>query len=543
MATPVASLPAVLPTAPAGVPATGPTQPRTVGTDSPFQTILANANPAPQATTTDTATDTLDTETNDPTTDTLDASLIGLQVLVTQVLAPPENAAIAQATGQTALTEQAAAIPVDVTAAARTRADELRLDRSAGVVATTQATPQAPLAAPQATTTQPTVTTTQAVTADNTPPALPTTQPTTTTAAPPAAPSVATFAARPGGSSSIPAQGQIVATVVPAVPVPTGLSVTAPPASEPTAAVPATALPSAQLGDRPATAGERFAADAAAGARLGAPATPTAGAFADTLNRELTAPIANPIPVATGSVRVEPVLPGAVPSVVGTTRVANEPAVAVNFSQPVAEFPPPAPVFPALTAVNFRPGAEAVLPTVETPAPKDESRPADATAATPPVIPESRFPRTEAPRAPTGTPAPARANPAAQLADTIVSHARVIERDGKVEFQMRLDPPELGQMQVRLVTRGTEVHGQVLVASEAVRGLIESQLPELRQRLEAAGVTVQRFDVSTDPGTGGNRNPYREAVGQEYFPRTSLPGAAPRIATSRGRAGTLDVTV
>ena len=81
---------------------------------------------------------------------------------------------------------------------------------------------------------------------------------------------------------------------------------------------------------------------------------------------------------------------------------------------------------------------------------------------------------------------------------------------------------------------------------EAVRGLIESQLPELRQRLEAAGVSVQQFDVSTDPNTGGNRNPYREAALQEFFPRAPISTGAPTVPRARiGRPdpGSLDVTV
>jgi flagellar hook-length control protein FliK len=141
-------------------------------------------------------------------------------------------------------------------------------------------------------------------------------------------------------------------------------------------------------------------------------------------------------------------------------------------------------------------------------------------------------------------PAPAAApSPAAQVADAVVSHVQVSRKDGTVEFQMRLDPPDLGRVQVQLVSRGNEVHGQVIVASEAVRQVMESQLPELRQRLEAAGVNVQQFSVATDAGGGGGgRSPYpADEPAAKAGPLPAATAAArPRAAPT---AGSLDVTV
>jgi hypothetical protein len=73
--------------------------------------------------------------------------------------------------------------------------------------------------------------------------------------------------------------------------------------------------------------------------------------------------------------------------------------------------------------------------------------------------------------------------------------------------------------------------------------MIESRLPELRQRLEAAGVSVQSFDIATDPNANGSRNPSRDAA-TEFAPRmnrevTATAARRPRSAP----AGTLDVTV
>lgn len=143
-------------------------------------------------------------------------------------------------------------------------------------------------------------------------------------------------------------------------------------------------------------------------------------------------------------------------------------------------------------------------------------------------------------------PPSAAATPAVQVGDAVVSHARSLEPGGAVEFRMRLDPPDLGRLQVRLVSSGDRVDGHLVVANDAVRGLIEAQLPELRQRLEAAGLTVQSFDVTTDPG--GGRNPGtgagdRPAPGYAAFDRDPFPPVRPRGRTAvAASAGRLDVT-
>ena len=524
MTTPTASLTA-LPQPVADATATGrSSQPRAAGTDSPFQSALAAAGrtrQTQQAQQTDTAnatnatTDTAAASASQAATDdkadrekkdaAKDVSLAGLLALTAQLLAPPADAAVAQSTGQTAATSGTqtsgtGAVTAD-SAGARTRADQLRLDNTNGALSTAtgttpattsaQASAAAQVAAEAAAAT--------ATTAQVSTPAVPTPTPNETTA------QAATAMALRGATSSIPAQPQIVANAVPLPPVPADPSVATPPVAEPTAALPATALPAAQLGDRPTTTGERFAALASAGAQLAATAPPGSVVFANALNQaEATAAGTTPTPQLNS---------------VGSTGTGL-PLVNINAS-----------VAPAPTAV---------LPTDLA---ADARRPDDADTGTPTgATPLPPLPALERGAA-AATAAPA--TPAAQVAEAVVVHSRVLERDGAVEFHMRLDPPDLGRVQIRLVTRGGEVHGQVLVADDAVRHLIESQLPELRQRLEAAGVNIQRFDVATDSGSGGNQNAYREFAGSAFAPRaaTGVPAAAPRARVGRFEAGSLDVTV
>jgi hypothetical protein len=68
---------------------------------------------------------------------------------------------------------------------------------------------------------------------------------------------------------------------------------------------------------------------------------------------------------------------------------------------------------------------------------------------------------------------------------------------------MRLDPPSLGRVDVKLVATGDEIRAHVVVANDDVRKALESHWPLLRDRLDASGVTVSSFDVRTD--TSGRR--------------------------------------
>lgn len=182
--------------------------------------------------------------------------------------------------------------------------------------------------------------------------------------------------------------------------------------------------------------------------------------------------------------------------------------------------------------------------------PAGEVTGATPTADTSNSMPIAGAPAHTQPNTPASTvnaPTPTAQPVAVQVADEVVTHAKAVARDGTVEFHMRLDPPELGQVRVHLIADGDAVRGQVVVADDSVRRMIESQLPELRQRLEAAGVTVQQFDVSTGSGSGGGNAHYGD-----YSPSFAPAPAAPPVATQQqhthsatgvSATGRLDVTV
>lgn len=128
-----------------------------------------------------------------------------------------------------------------------------------------------------------------------------------------------------------------------------------------------------------------------------------------------------------------------------------------------------------------------------------------------------------------------------QVADGIVTHARTLQSGGRTEFQFRLDPPELGRVTVHMTTDGPDVSARVVVASDGVRHLIEQQLPDLRQRLESFGLTINRFDVVSDyPSAGDGRAGRQEPPPEPRDPPPAFP-RPPRPATD-GRTDRIDVT-
>ncbi|MBX3394087.1 MAG: flagellar hook-length control protein FliK [Phycisphaerae bacterium] len=78
---------------------------------------------------------------------------------------------------------------------------------------------------------------------------------------------------------------------------------------------------------------------------------------------------------------------------------------------------------------------------------------------------------------------------------------------GRYQATMRLDPPELGQVTVRLRMDQQAMTLQVQTEDASVSRLVESRLSELRDALSAHGIRIERSEVVTRaPETGDARN-------------------------------------
>lgn len=462
----------------------------------------------------------------------------GLLTLVTQLQfwTPPANAAIAQANGLM----PAAELPQRAEATMRSPADPALLNRPGGPVPLEAPVPSvavAPFVAP---------TTDEAAPASATQPIRAgelSEIPTLATNPGDVATRAAIRVAVRGGLANIPPPAPVMANLFPEGATPADLSAREPAINElaPIAAV--APLPAADLGDRPALAGEKFVAAASAGALLAArSAEPPSRLFANELDSLTVAAAVARGPAAS-----------AAPPTAGGEPSAN-PATAGPLSAGWGS--PGASLFPGTTdfaignefptaqeGAVFNPRSVTPNPTVGAASdrPPDDNNPAVATAA-PGKDVSLTPPRPAGLTSTPPSPPPAVSGP---VAEAIVTQARVLERPGEVEFQLRLDPPELGRLHIRLVASGDDLRAQVLVPDEAVRRLLESQLPELRQRLEAAGVSVQELNIATDSAGGRNRPDTPDDPPR--FAASPLQGELPtnpvRVRFGRSDASTVDIMV
>lgn len=143
------------------------------------------------------------------------------------------------------------------------------------------------------------------------------------------------------------------------------------------------------------------------------------------------------------------------------------------------------------------------------------------------------------------------ANPVPDLADSV--RGAVI--NGDTEMRLRLDPPEMGSLEIHITRQDGAIRIRVEATLASARDVIDQALPALQQALEARDVRVDRLEVRTmsesasgrsmteqggQPGSG--RQPQQDGA-PEWSPVAAIDGVRRDAPASDGRAsdGRLDV--
>jgi chemotaxis protein MotD len=98
----------------------------------------------------------------------------------------------------------------------------------------------------------------------------------------------------------------------------------------------------------------------------------------------------------------------------------------------------------------------------------------------------------------------ATANPLRSVGEQILDSVRASATPGDREIVIRLQPPELGTVSVRLREQGDHLEGTIEVGKSDVRREIERALPDVVRGLQEAGVPIRRLDVTSSDSVGSD---------------------------------------
>ena len=147
-----------------------------------------------------------------------------------------------------------------------------------------------------------------------------------------------------------------------------------------------------------------------------------------------------------------------------------------------------------------------------------------------------------------GSASTAAAVPVAGLAVAIAARAQ----SGSNQFDIRLDPPELGRIDVRLdVDRDGQVTTHMTAERPDTLQLLQSQQPQIEQALQQAGLKTAdnglQFTLRDQSFTGGQNNgsgAQTNGSAQVVIPDADLaPIAATQIYTRAGLGSGIDIRV
>jgi flagellar hook-length control protein FliK len=110
---------------------------------------------------------------------------------------------------------------------------------------------------------------------------------------------------------------------------------------------------------------------------------------------------------------------------------------------------------------------------------------------------------------------------AEQVGRAIQARLEVAQDGDRIDFHLRLDPPQLGQVRVQLTLSNQTLTARLVAHDESTRQLIQSQMESLRQRLQETGLGLGQLDVS---GGGSQGRGGRQA---QPFPLLDLTGGGP----------------
>lgn len=121
------------------------------------------------------------------------------------------------------------------------------------------------------------------------------------------------------------------------------------------------------------------------------------------------------------------------------------------------------------------------------------------------------------------------------LARGLVERMRWLVGSGGGLAELRLHPPQLGSVDLRVHVEGERVHVQFLASQAVTRDLLETHLPRLREALEAGGLTLGEASVG-QRDAGGDAEHAEGSPGRDPGGRADQSQRVSSEATDTGHA-------
>jgi flagellar hook-length control protein FliK len=131
----------------------------------------------------------------------------------------------------------------------------------------------------------------------------------------------------------------------------------------------------------------------------------------------------------------------------------------------------------------------------------------------------------------------------------VVRSVRVLADQGGGRVHIRLDPPELGGLSLRVIVSDGVVHVSMLADQAPVAELLQRHSSELRSALETHGLRLDQLDVGTGQADLGSRDAHpreaeeRAATGPRGLARRFDPIALPMRRYDVSTLGAVDLHV
>lgn len=94
----------------------------------------------------------------------------------------------------------------------------------------------------------------------------------------------------------------------------------------------------------------------------------------------------------------------------------------------------------------------------------------------------------------------------ARTVDNVVKSVKTLVQNGNPSMTLRLDPPELGQLNIKISTDPNGITIEIQATNAKTQQMLQQNSSQLRSALENAGVNVNNVDVQFKPDVKNNAN-------------------------------------